>query len=278
MANFLTSRFEAGLEPSTVRNYKSAILAIHRGFRDGSTLGDNTSIKQLLNGMSNERPPARREVPPWSLNAVLDYLKGPPFEPMGDATLKNVTIKTATLVALASGRRCSEIHALSAATMRFSEANVSLSFRPDFVAKNETRTYQHSNLVLPRISANSSVAADRLWCPARALYYYKLKTASVRGATDNLFLTHAFPHNAASKSSIARWISSAIAGANAMEPSQVHAHSTRHVASSWAYHRGLSISEICEAVNWRAPTTFSSVYYRNVQSTQEKFAGAVLRK
>ena len=57
VADFLVNRFDSGLESSTIRNYKSAILAVHKGFADGSTIDSDGSIRLLLKGMFNSRPP-----------------------------------------------------------------------------------------------------------------------------------------------------------------------------------------------------------------------------
>ena len=281
VADFLVNRFDSGLESSTVRNYKSAILAVHKGFADGSTIDSDGSIRLLLKGMFNSRPPPRRAVSPWDLNIALEFIVKTPFEPMADATLKNITLKTVFLVALASGRRCSELHAISVSASTFTRDKVLLFLRPDFLAKNETRSFSHSSISLPRIGTMSSVAEDRFWCPVRALEYYKRKTASIRGSTDNLFLTHASPYRPASKATIARWISSVIRDSGAADENQSasNAHSVRKVASSWAYHRGVSVADICEAVGWKSQTTFSDIYYRNTcLSSRHTFARAVLNK
>lgn len=163
-----------------MRNYKSAILSIHRGFQDGTTLNDGNHLALLLDGMFNERPPQRTLVPTWELDVVLNYLKGPPFEPLRTATLKHLTLKTAFLVTLASGRRCSEVHALSAGMTRTSAAGVSLFYRPGFLAKNESANFQHSHIYLPKMSMSSSIHEDRLWCPVRAVTCYIDRTASIR--------------------------------------------------------------------------------------------------
>ena len=52
-------------------------------------------------------------VPPWDLDVVLGALQGSPFEPIGDADLKWLSMKTASLLAVTSARRVSELHALS---------------------------------------------------------------------------------------------------------------------------------------------------------------------
>jgi hypothetical protein len=281
VGDFLTERFDTGLEAATVRNYKSAILAIHRGFPDGSKINDDRSIKLLLDGMFNTRPPQRKEVPPWDLNMVLEYLKGPPFEPLGSATLKNLTLKTVMLVALASGRRCSELHAISASASAFSRTGANLFFRPDFVAKNESASFQHPSIFLPTIDSTSSIREDIFWCPVRAVRYYLDRTSGLRGKADQMFLTHASPNGPASKSTIARWIVSVILDAQAIESQfRPKAHSVRSIASSWAFHKGVSIQEICDQVSWKAQTTFSAVYYRNICNTNRKgsLARAILTK
>jgi len=264
VGEFLTEKFDEGLQSATVRNYKSAILSVHRGFSDGSTLNDGDHLSKLLDGMFNERPPPRTVVPTWELEVVLNYLKGPPFEPLRRATLKHLTLKTVFLVTLASGRRCSEVHALSARKTVFGRTGVTLFYRPDFVAKNESATFQHSSIFLPKMSMSSSIKEDDLWCPVRALIRYLDQTQSYR-QNDQLFLTHAEPHGPASKSTLARWLVSVISDSGAVQQdSAVTAHSTRAVAASWAFQRGMTLDEICSAISWKAPTTFTNAYYRDV--------------
>ena len=279
VCDFLVSKFNSGLQANTVRNYKSAIRAVHVGFPDGSSLDDSGEIRLLLDGMFNERPPKRHIVPSWDLNIVLDYLKSDAFEPMKDSSLRQVTMKTITLLALATAQRQSEIHALAVSGTSFSSSAVSLGFRPDFLAKNETKTHMHKSLIIPKMSESSSEPADRLWCPVRALRYYLSKTKGIRGDNDQLFLTHALPHKPATKSTIARWIVKTIleSGAN-VNSEHVTAHSTRSISTSEAYHAGLTVGEICEAVNWKSSTTFSSAYFRPSGRRRSLLATAVIAK
>ena len=154
-----------------------------------------------------------------------------------------------------------------------------LHFRPDFVAKNEGPSFQHSSIYLPRIGMRPSIREDSFCCPVRALAYYLDRTANIR-TNDQLFLTHASPHGPASKRTLARWIVQIILDSGAVEEnsSTPTAHSTRSVASSWAYHKGLTISDICNTVSWKAPTTFTAIYYRNIAESRGAFARAVLER
>ncbi|PIK62609.1 hypothetical protein BSL78_00505 [Apostichopus japonicus] len=97
-AEFLLSLFREGKQVSTIKNYRSAIAAIHQGFPDGSTLGNNLDIAQLIKGMANRRPRVRRLAPSWGLSAVLHALAGPPYEPMANASLAALTKKTLFLI------------------------------------------------------------------------------------------------------------------------------------------------------------------------------------
>ena len=104
MADFLLYLFKSGLTVATVKNYRSAITAIHQGFPDGSTVSDSQPLKHLTRGMFTERPPVRRLIPTWDLGYVLQMLTEAPFEPIGQASLLHMTIKLAFLLAVATSR------------------------------------------------------------------------------------------------------------------------------------------------------------------------------
>ncbi|WP_411025419.1 site-specific integrase, partial [Salmonella sp. s55004] len=113
VTSFLKHIFDEGKQVSTIKNYRSAIAAIHSGFADGSSLGNNRVISQLLKGMVNFRPRVRLLAPSWSISAVLATLSAVPFEPLHTASLADLTHKTVFLLAVASARRRSCLHALS---------------------------------------------------------------------------------------------------------------------------------------------------------------------
>ena len=115
IADFLISLFDKGRSLSTIRGYRSAIAAVHSGFADGSSVSSAPQIAALLKSFSLKRPSFKPLTPAWSLPKVLDALARPPFEPLCSATLLHTSIKTAFLMAIASGQRRSSLHALSVA-------------------------------------------------------------------------------------------------------------------------------------------------------------------
>ena len=50
-------------------------------------------------------------LPQWDLGIVPEALSKPPYEPLREASLKHLTLKTVFLLALASAGRCSELQA-----------------------------------------------------------------------------------------------------------------------------------------------------------------------
>ena len=74
-------------------------------------ISQSSDLNRLLSSFHRDRPKSSRNLPKWNLSVVLNELTKAPFEPMKDTDLKHLTLKTAFLLALASGKRHSEIHA-----------------------------------------------------------------------------------------------------------------------------------------------------------------------
>ncbi len=81
---------------------------------------------------------------------------------------------------------------------------------------------------------------------------------------------------AVSKQRLSHWIVDAITAAYTNQglecPLHIRGHSTRAMASSWAWSRGMSIQDICVAAGWSSENTFARFYRLDVQS----FASQVL--
>ena len=111
LAVFLVYLFEIKqLVPSTIKGYISAI-GMTISLLGGSEFGQNEYISLLVRGFSLERPKQNKLVPQWNLGLVLDSLSSPPFEPAEEVDLRFLYYKCCFLLALASGRRRSEIPA-----------------------------------------------------------------------------------------------------------------------------------------------------------------------
>ena len=79
----------------------------------------------LFKSMSVERPRSLQVTPKWDLPIVLDSLMKHPYEPKAFGDLKQLTLKTVFLLAMATAKRQSELHALSLKKVLFRENGVS---------------------------------------------------------------------------------------------------------------------------------------------------------
>ena len=149
-----------------------------------------------------------------------------------------------------------------------------------FLAKNQSDSFEPPDFFVPDLKAFSAVAADKLWCPVRALKWFVDRTKSIRTGHDQLFVSTVPPFRPASRDTIVRWIVTAIRSVPGGWPATdgpVHAHEVRGVSASWAFFKGVSMSDITRAASWKSPSTFSDCYLKDVLQVDGRAGRAVLQ-
>ena len=114
------------------------------------------------------------------------------YEPLHLASVKDLTLKTVFLLALASSKRCSELHALSVdpPCLRHNEQDDSFSLLldPCFMAKNQLPSVIPEPIFIPSLSITCDRDdRDRYLCPVRALKFYLKRVKATRGTIKRLF-------------------------------------------------------------------------------------------
>ncbi|KAI2658175.1 Transposon Tf2-8 polyprotein [Labeo rohita] len=270
--SFLQDCLDAGRTPSTLKVYVAAISAFHVPIGDRS-VGRHHLVTSFLRGAQRLRPFRLSMVPVWDLSLVLSALAEPPFEPLLSAELKVLSFKTALLLALACGKRVGDLHALSTNTacMEFGKDDCMVRLQPKrgYVPKVLSTSFKAQVIALQAFASQDSEPAAHPLCPVRALRVYLERTSHFRQA-EQLFIcfggrTKGLP---VSKQRLSHWIVEAIALAYASRneacPWGVHAHSTRKMASSWAWAKGMSVQDICLAAGWQRPPDYRVVSTRSV--------------
>ena len=132
----------------------------------------------------------------WNLSVVPYELTKALFEPMKETDLKHLTLKTAFLLALASGNRCSEIHAWVANKVSNlgQWQKVALFSSSDFIAKNQLARGGSQSVSLVTIPALTTIVdrqfkEDRTLCPVWSLRYYLDRTKGLKGSRSLLFIS-----------------------------------------------------------------------------------------
>ncbi|CAG2239319.1 unnamed protein product [Mytilus edulis] len=272
LADFFLHLFEEkGYSPSTIKGYRSAI-ARTISLSGGSDFGDNEFLSLLIKNFCLNRPRQRRLVPSWDLGLVLKVLQFSPFEPLHSASFKFLSYKCCFLIALATGRRRSEIHALSISEscLRFAadKSSVTLLTDPSFLAKNQLPDKGSGLITIPALPPT---ADNQVLCPVRALLVYLASSAKLRSAgSSRLFIPIKKGISDISAKTISTWICNTVilayksASSEVLVKHQVKAHEVRALASSWNIFNSSSMSEIMSAGFWRSDSAFYNHYLRSM--------------
>ncbi len=78
---------------------------------EGVRVGTHPLVSAWVLGHKVKNPPVKLRVPPWDLPAVLAAFAEKDYEPLHQVDMEHLTYKMLFLVAIASARRISELHA-----------------------------------------------------------------------------------------------------------------------------------------------------------------------
>ena len=282
LASFLEFLFvEKKLNPRSIRGYKSALTDYFSPLV--VDISGSDELSRLLTSFFNERPPVVSSILPWDLRLVLDCLTKSPFEPLALASLKLLSLKTVFLVALASGSRRSELHALEFKSFKRSKQDgmefVSFSPLLGFLAKNQAPTDSGSRTItIPSLKnflgPDLRDTSDRSLCPVRSLKYYIEATKNMREGKTRLFIS--FKPNKQGDIcaiTISSWLRNVIQLAYQSNmsdvPSGVKPHQVRSASSSWSLKGGVSLSHLMGACFWKGHNTFTSFYLKDCWSNSD---------
>ena len=260
---FLIFLHDKNFSPSTVKGYRSAISTT---LKQVSTIdfANESILADVVRSFELERPRTRSQFPKWDLAVVLSSLLSSPFEPLETCGFKELTWKTIFLLALASGRRRSELHAFSVSHVQFSEHSVSLSTFPGFLAKNQLPSVLSSPVVIPALEGEDS---NPLLCPVRAIRIYLDRVRPRRKSRCRLFISHLESYEKEiSSDTISRWIVQTIKFAYqavGLDLTNVNAHEVRALASSWAWFNKIPIEDVVKAGFWSSENSFIRFYLRD---------------
>ena len=238
---------EKKLSPRTVLSYRSAIASPLEQILGIKVSDERFSL--LARSQFLERPPNRRLVPAWDLNAVLSLLSSSDY--VGSSiSLEKRLYKTLFLFGLASGNRASELQALIRSGLHWrSDGSVVVPVKPGFLFKNQRANRSPPNVCIPSLPQEGPL------CPVRNLRSYLEATKDHQG--EALFLHPETGRNLRRPTmslGISRLIDRACPG------SLPKLHDLRKQAASLAWTGGVSPSEITAAAFWASSNVFIRHY------------------
>ena len=158
IADFLTYMFKSkGAALSTIKGYRAMLAAVFKF--PLPEISSSPILKDLIRSFEISAPRPIFPPPPWDLDKVLEFLSGPPFEPLARASFLDKTKKALFLLAMATAKRVSELQALSF-SVSFQGEDLVLYYDPFFRAKTECNQSSSS-------FCHCSVSIRLCWRPTR---------------------------------------------------------------------------------------------------------------
>ena len=252
-----------GFAPQTIASYRSSLAAVI-GSIDGVPLGHHPTLSRLLRSLTLARPRTRPQVPAWDLSRVLQFLASRPDPADWSNREANqfFTCKLAFLLALATGKRRSELQALSRdpRDLRLSPQGAWLRTVAGFLPKAALPGHDPAPFFVSTLSPEeASSSTDERLCPVQCLGLYIRLTGGLQEGHRLFRLIRG--DGAPSSDTLARWIVWAIRSAHDDPTPGAHAHQVRRLAASWAYQGGRhSLEEVLAAGWWASQNTFTRLY------------------
>lgn len=262
LLEFLTEKFNSGASYSTLNSYRSALSILL-----GQDVTCNDYIKRFFKGVYRVKPPAPKYQTTWNPKLVLNYLTN--YYPNDSITLKDLSLKTVTLLALASAQRMQTLSLIKIKDIAYDSDKIIIKIE-DLIKTSRPGAYQPL-IMLPYIKENPKI------CPALTLEHYINTTVSLR-QEDSLFLSYQKPHKKVGSQTLSHWVKKVLENSG-IDVKLYGAHSTRHASTSAASRAGVNLETIRKAAGWSESShVFQKYYNKNVCTPNEtEFVDALFR-
>ena len=284
IAEFFTHLFEErNLSARTIQGYRSAIGAQLK-LSQGLDLSQDEYLNQLMKSFFVQKPIKDKTIIQWDLNLVLYYLKYGNLQFTSQLTPRALTLKTVFLLALASGKRRGELHALenNVRLVNGSWDEIALRPHPSFLGKSHFVTSgagTFKEIVIPALSSvPGSQYVDLALCPVHTLRaYLKLSETYRSPAQKRLIISfmkgRELDISAQSISNYLKWLVEQ-AYDNIAQTEQLcrkfkmTAHDVRGIASSLKANTKVTMRELMAAGTWATMDTFLKCYMKSFSQNQ----------
>ena len=152
LLNFLTHLFEQGKAYSTLNTYRFAVSAT-LGACGGSNVGSHSVVTRFMKRVFVSKPPRPKYSSTWDASMVTSCLET--FASLGLLSLKDLTLKTVSHVALVSACGCQSIHLVDMNYMSVSDNQIVFVIQERVKTSRPGRT-ESSNCFIMHIPELSS--------------------------------------------------------------------------------------------------------------------------
>ena len=212
-----------------------------------------------MKGVYNLRPPVPKYIDTWDVTVLLKVLRR--MSPVSKLSLRDLTLKTVTLVAILLAARAQTITLLNLNNMTRRKAKYCF-------AVGAAELKQSRPGYTPPLIELKAYAVDRALCVYRALDEYLARTEGLRGSETSLFISYVKPYKKVTSSTIARWVKIMMNRAG-IDVTVYKAHSIRAASASKAWQSGGPLHEILATAGWSKENTFARYYNKDIKKPKQ---------
>lgn len=223
-------------------------------------------LSRLMTGCFNLKPPRARYNFTWDVGVVLRFLSS--LYPLEDLSLKLLTFKLVTLVALITAARAQTLSALDLDYLSYNSEKSVFVFQIHDILKTTRPGNSLPNIVLKQYDKPEL-------CVIRTLKRYIVSTKKLR-KSNYLFVSYK-TYCKVTTSTLARWLRIVLT-MSGVDVSKFKAHSFRGASTTAALSAGCSLKDILSTANWASAETFKKFYHKQVSNSdvENNFANSVL--
>ena len=253
LINFLQFEYEVNKRQyRTINTYRSAVSStLGTCPRLGTPIGQDPLVCRFMRGLHRLRPPRTKLFPNWEIVKVLNQLLT-----WGEAkqlSLRNLSIKTAFLVAIVCYKRPSDLCNMQVVENYWQLDMMGFTCQPLGYGKTE------SHNPTPPIRIEPFLKDPRL-CPVYHLVRLEKILRKLRSSSETRFwLSSKQPHQAITPSTMCGWLKEVISASGSLHGT---ARDVRSVGATTAVQARLDIKQIMEAANWQRLTTLQRHYFK----------------
>ena len=170
--------------------------------------------------------------------------------------LKELTLKSVILLALATAQRNQIISKIKVNNIRCTDSEMEIYIKE--LTKTSRPGVKQPCLILPKFTQDPKI------CVYSTIKHYMERTKELRTENSYLFISYVNPHVSVGTQTLARWIKTVLEKAG-IDISMFKAHSTRHASTSAALAKGVDLETINKSVGWSEKSSvFAKFYNRSI--------------
>lgn len=237
---FLTYLFNEGFQYRTINVHRSAISSVLPNVNN-QPKGQHHLVKMLMKGILRGNPPLPRYEDTWDIGIFVRFLISLPDNK--DLSLKLLSNKLATLLAITAPKKISEIARIDKKFMRVTQQGI--TFYLPGLSKTQ-KDCKSREFFYAKCEENQKL------CVTDCLTEYFERTKVFRNpahSNDPLLRTIIRPHKGLTSNAVSIWIKYMMT-LSGIDATKFKAHSARRASTSKAFRRGVSVDDAIKMADW----------------------------